>query len=91
MSTDPVQAWNTILSVQGWTAACDDAVISCQPSPCYGELGNGDKKKSSAAVSFFFPFSDFLCGQNLFLTIYAIHVMNTESYEKLWPAKLEFF
>ena len=39
--------------LQGWTVACDDAVISCQPSPCYGELGNGEKKKSSAAVGTF--------------------------------------
>jgi alpha-tubulin suppressor-like RCC1 family protein len=36
-------------STKGWTVACDDSVIACQPSPCYGELGNGDKKKSSAA------------------------------------------
>jgi len=36
-------------STKGWTAACEDAVISCQPSPCYGELGCGEKKKSSAA------------------------------------------
>lgn len=36
-------------NTKGWTACADDAVISCQPSPCYGELGNGDKKKSSAA------------------------------------------
>jgi len=36
-------------STKGWTAAADDAVISMQPSPCFGELGAGDKKKSSAA------------------------------------------
>ena len=29
--------------------AADDAVIGCMPSPCTGELGNGDKKKSSAS------------------------------------------
>ena len=28
--------------------AADDAVIACMPSPCAGELGAGDKKKSSA-------------------------------------------
>ena len=85
MSTDPVQAWNTILSVQGWTAACDDAVISCQPSPCYGELGNGDKKKSSAAVSFFSSILGFFVWSEPVPKICAIHAINTESYEKLWP------
>merc|ERR1711974_42624 len=55
MYPKPIQdlsGWNVrsiACSTKGWTAACDDAVISCQPSPCYGELGNGDKKKSSAA------------------------------------------
>ena len=29
-------------------AAADDAVIACMPSPCSGELGTGEKKKSSA-------------------------------------------
>ena len=29
--------------------AADDAVISCMPSPCNGELGMGEKKKSSAS------------------------------------------
>ena len=29
-------------------AAADDAVIASMPSPCSGELGTGEKKKSSA-------------------------------------------
>lgn len=55
MYPKPVQdlsGWNVrslACSTKGWTVACDDSVIACQPSPCYGELGNGDKKKSSAA------------------------------------------
>jgi len=47
-----LSGWNVrsiACSTKGWTAAADDAVISMQPSPCYGELGCGDKKKSSAA------------------------------------------
>lgn len=35
-------------NTKGWLAAADDAVIGCMPSPCYGELGAGAKKKSSA-------------------------------------------
>ena len=31
--------------------AADDKVIACMPSPCFGELGTGEKKKSSAAPS----------------------------------------
>merc|ERR1712203_862921 len=50
--TDPGPLWlecsQHCLQHKGWTVACDDAVISCQPSPCYGELGNGDKKSSAA-------------------------------------------
>ena len=34
---------------QGWIVAADDAVIAAMPSPCTGELGCGDKKKSSAS------------------------------------------
>jgi len=55
MYPKPVQdlsGWNVrsiACSTKGWTVACDDSVIACQPSPCFGELGNGDKKKSSAA------------------------------------------
>jgi len=47
-----LSGWNVrsiACSTKGWTAAADDAVIASQPSPCYGELGCGDKKKSSAA------------------------------------------
>ena len=29
--------------------AADDSVIACMPSPCTGELGMGEKKKSSAS------------------------------------------
>jgi len=36
-------------NTKGWLCAADDAVIGSMPSPCYGELGNGMKKKSSAA------------------------------------------
>jgi len=46
-----LSGWNVrslACSTKGWTAAADDAVIAMQPSPCYGELGCGDKKKSSA-------------------------------------------
>ena len=35
--------------LQGWIVAADDAVIAAMPSPCTGELGCGDKKKSSAS------------------------------------------
>ena len=35
--------------VQGWVVAADDQVIACSPSPCAGELGCGEKKKSSAS------------------------------------------
>jgi len=55
MYPKPVQdlsGWNVrsiACNTKGWTVACDDSVIACQPSPCFGELGNGDKKKSSAA------------------------------------------
>ena len=78
--TDSVQVCNTVFTFvrQGWTAACDDAVISCQPSPCYGELGNGDKKKSSAAVSFYYLHLAFLCSPKL----RAIHETNHATHEK---------
>lgn len=33
---------------KGWMIAADDSVIGCSPSPCYGELGMGENKKSSA-------------------------------------------
>jgi len=33
---------------KGWMIAADDSVIGCAPSPCYGELGMGEFKKSSA-------------------------------------------
>jgi len=35
-------------NTKGWMAAADDAVIASMPSPCSGELGTGEKKKSSA-------------------------------------------
>lgn len=47
-----LSGWNTraiACNTKGWVAAADDAVIACMPSPCTGELGNGEKKKSSAA------------------------------------------
>jgi len=33
---------------KSWMIAADESVIGCCPSPCYGELGMGDMKKSSA-------------------------------------------
>lgn len=36
-------------SGKGWMVAADDSVIGCAPSPCYGELGLGENKKSSAS------------------------------------------
>jgi len=36
-------------SGKGWMVAADDSVIGCGPSPCFGELGLGENKKSSAA------------------------------------------
>jgi len=33
---------------KGWMVAAEDSVIGCAPSPCYGELGMGENKKSSA-------------------------------------------
>jgi len=47
-----LSGWNVrsiACNTKGWVAAADDAVIASMPSPCYGELGTGDKKKSSAA------------------------------------------
>jgi len=35
-------------NTKGWMVAADDAVIAAMPSPCYGELGMGTGKKSSA-------------------------------------------
>lgn len=47
-----LSGWNTrsvACNTKGWIVAADDAVISCMPSPCNGELGMGEKKKSSAS------------------------------------------
>jgi len=46
-----LSGWNVrsiACNTKGWIAAADDAVIACMPSPCTGELGTGEKKKSSA-------------------------------------------
>eukprot|EP00090_Calanus_glacialis_P031617 TRINITY_DN52596_c0_g1_i1.p1 TRINITY_DN52596_c0_g1~~TRINITY_DN52596_c0_g1_i1.p1 ORF type:complete len:455 (-),score=159.08 TRINITY_DN52596_c0_g1_i1:160-1524(-) len=54
MYPKPIQdlsGWNVrsiACNTKGWMAAADDAVIACMPSPCSGELGTGEKKKSSA-------------------------------------------
>jgi len=47
-----LSGWNVrsiACNTKGWVAAADDAVIASMPAPCTGELGCGDKKKSSAA------------------------------------------
>jgi len=55
MYPKPVQdlsGWNTrsiACNTKGWIVAADDCVIAAMPSPCTGELGCGDKKKSSAS------------------------------------------
>jgi len=49
-----LSGWNTrsiACNTKGWVCAADDSVIACMPSPCFGELGCGEKKKSSAAPS----------------------------------------
>lgn len=38
-------------NTKGWLAAADDSVIGSMPSPCYGELANGVKQKSSSAAT----------------------------------------
>merc|ERR1712079_132661 len=46
-----LSGWNArsiACNTKGWIVAADDSVIACMPSPCTGELGMGDKKKSSA-------------------------------------------
>jgi len=46
-----LSGWNVrsiACNTKGWMAAADDAVIASMPSPCTGELGCGEKKKSSA-------------------------------------------
>jgi len=54
MYPKPIQdlsGWNVrsiACNTKGWMAAADDAVIASMPSPCSGELGTGEKKKSSA-------------------------------------------
>jgi alpha-tubulin suppressor-like RCC1 family protein len=35
-------------NTKGWMIAADDSVIGSAPSPCFGELGLGERKKSSA-------------------------------------------
>merc|ERR1712154_270413 len=47
-----LSGWNArsiACSTKGWIVAADDSVIACMPSPCTGELGMGEKKKSSAS------------------------------------------
>lgn len=49
-----LSGWNVrsiACNTKGWVVAADDAVIAAMPSPCTGELGCGDKKKSSAAAT----------------------------------------
>jgi len=49
---DDLQGWNVrdvSCSQQGFLICADDCVIGSQPSPGYGQLGMGDKVKSSAA------------------------------------------
>jgi len=54
MFPKPVQdlyGWNIrsiACNTKGWMVAADDTVIGMAPSPCYGELGLGDMKKSSS-------------------------------------------
>jgi len=54
MYPKPIQdlsGWNVrsiACNTKGWLVAADDAVIASMPSPCTGELGTGEKKKSSA-------------------------------------------
>jgi len=46
-----LSGWNTrsiACSTKGWMIAADDSVIGCSPSPCFGEMGMGEYKKSSA-------------------------------------------
>jgi len=47
-----LSGWDTrsiACNTKGWLVAADDSLIACMPSPCTGELGCGDKKKSSAS------------------------------------------
>jgi len=47
-----LSGWNTrsiACNTKGWVVAADDSVIASMPSPCTGELGCGEKKKSSAS------------------------------------------
>jgi len=46
-----LSGWNIrsiACSGKGWMVACDETVIGCSPSPCFGELAMGENKKSSA-------------------------------------------
>jgi len=46
-----LSGWNVrsiACGTKGWMIAADDSVIGCSPSPCFGELGMGEYKKSSA-------------------------------------------
>lgn len=49
-SLDDLMGWNvrsTCCSSSGWMVAADDKVIASFPSPCFGQLAMGEKKKSS--------------------------------------------
>lgn len=46
-----LSGWNirsVACGTKGWMIAADESVIGCAPSPCFGELGMGEYKKSSA-------------------------------------------
>jgi len=46
-----LSGWNVrsiACGTKGWMIAADESVIGCSPSPCFGELGMGEYKKSSA-------------------------------------------
>lgn len=46
-----LSGWNVrdiACGTKGWMVAADESVIGCSPSPCFGELGMGEFKKSSA-------------------------------------------
>jgi len=46
-----LSGWNIrsiACGTKGWMIAADESVIGCAPSPCFGELGMGEYKKSSA-------------------------------------------
>ena len=61
---DDLMGWNVsrmACSQTGWICAADDSIIASQPSPCYGTLGMGEKKKSSAAPTLITTLKDIRC------------------------------